>query len=314
MFYQNTLRDTVSCTGIGLHSGKKVSLRLCPAAVNTGIVFKRVDISPDTRIKASIKNMVNTNYATSLRENGVEVHTVEHLLASFVGLGIDNAVIELDAAEIPIMDGSAAPFIFLLHEAGIVAQGEPKKFIKINRVIEVTDGDKYIKISPADRYKISYFIDFKHHLIRKQRSSFICTEEDFVRKISRARTFGFLREIEMLRKNGLAKGGSLDNAIVIGDYRILNGGLRFEDEFVTHKIMDAMGDFSLLGRPLIGHIEAYKAGHGLHAKLGQKILESGHKYSIISGVEYFRKQRAKDLYLPKKPASLFEARKRAFSF
>jgi len=305
MFYQNTIRKSISCAGIGLHSGKKVNITLKPSEVNSGVTFKRVDISSDAIVKASLENMVNTNYATSLRKGDIEIKTVEHLLAAFAGLGIDNAVVELDSSEVPIMDGSAAPFIYLLHEAGVVAQEKPKEFIKINRTIKVTDGDKYIKVSPYDRYKISYGINFQHHLLKDQNTSFVYSEEEFVRKISRSRTFGFLKEVEALRKNGLAKGGSLDNAVVIGEYRILNGGLRFEDEFVCHKVMDAMGDLFLLGKPIIGHVEAYKAGHGLHAKLGQAILRNKQKYSLISGTSYFRKKKFTDLYQAKPPISLF---------
>jgi len=313
MFYQNTVRDCISFVGIGLHSGKKVNITIKPARIDSGVVFKRVDISPNATVRASLENMVNTNYATSLREGGIEVQTVEHLLAAFAGLGVDNVIVELDSTEVPIMDGSAAPFIYLLHEAGIVAQEKPKDFIKITRTIKVTDGDKYIKISPSDRYEISYMIDFSHHLLRKQKTSFVYSEAEFVRKISRARTFGFLKEVEELRKNGLAQGGSLDNAIVIGEYRILNGGLRFEDEFVCHKVMDAMGDLSLIGKPLIGRVEAYKAGHGLHAKLGQAILDNKQKYSVISGADYFRRGRLGDIYQAKPPISLFQHRRKAMS-
>lgn len=291
MFYQKTVRSSISCSGIGLHSGKKAHLTLKPAFVDSGIVFRRVDLPARPTVAARLRNITHVNYATSLCENEVSVQTVEHLLAALAGLGVDNLIVELDGDEVPIMDGSAAPFIYLLHEAGLKVQSKPRSFIKINKPIKVSDGEKYVKISPCDDLKIAYKVDFNHPLIQEQKYCFEWSEESFVKKIARARTFGFLREIELLRKNGLAKGGSLDNAVVIGDYSILNGKLRFEEELVCHKIMDLIGDFYLLGKPIIGHVEAYKAGHLLHSELGRKIEKEVNKWNLLSGIDYLKQKR-----------------------
>ncbi len=291
MFYQKTVRSSISCSGIGLHSGKKAHIVIKPAPVDTGIVFRRVDLPAHPTVAARLKNVVHVNYATSLREGDVSIQTVEHLLAALAGLGIDNLIVELNSDEVPIMDGSAAPFIYLLHEAGLKVQSKPRNFIKIKKTIKVTDGDKFIQISPGEDLKIDYNVDFSHPLIQDQRYCFEWSEEQFVKKISRARTFGFLREIELLRKNGLAKGGSLDNAIVIGEYSILNGKLRFEEELVCHKIMDSIGDLYLLGHPIIGHVTAHKAGHLLHAELGHKIEKERSNWQLLSGVDYLKQKR-----------------------
>jgi len=272
----------IGCSGIGLHSGQKVRMNLKPAPPNTGVIFKRVDISENCLIKAHAMNLNNVNYASTLRQNGYEVQTVEHLLAALMGLGIDNLIVEIDSPEIPIMDGSAVPFVFLIHEAGILKQDKPKKYLKIKRTIRVGDKDKYIKVVPDDQFKISYSIAFDHPVIGTQSASYACTEENFAKKISRARTFGFLSEVKELRKRGLTKGGSLDNAVVIDDYRILNGRLRYKDEFVCHKMIDAMGDLYLLGYPIIGHIIAYRAGHGLHATLVDKILKNRSRWELVT--------------------------------
>ena len=280
--YQQTISMEIGCSGIGLHSGKKVRMNLKPAPPDTGIIFKRVDIGDHCMIKALAKNLNNVNYASTLSENGYEVQTVEHLLAALMGLGIDNLIVEIDSPEIPIMDGSAVPFVFLMHEAGILRQDKPKKYLKIKRTIRVGDRDKYIKVTPDDQFRISYSIAFDHPVIGTQSASYICNEENFAKKISRARTFGFLREIKELRKRGLTKGGSLDNALVIDDYRILNGRLRYKDEFVCHKIIDAMGDLYLLGYPVIGHVVAHRAGHGLHATLVDKILKNRSRWELVS--------------------------------
>ncbi len=291
MFYQKTIRSAITCSGIGLHSGKKAHLTLKPAAVDSGIIFRRVDLPLCPTVAAKLRNVTHVNYATSLCESEVAVKTVEHLLAALAGLGVDNLMVELDGDEVPIMDGSAAPFVYLLHEAGLKVQSKPRTFIKIKKTIEVSDGEKYVKISPYDDLKIDYKVDFSHPLLKEQSYCFEWSEEGFAKKIARARTFGFLREIELLRKNGLAKGGSLDNAIVIGDYSILNGSLRFEEELVCHKIMDSIGDFYLLGMPIVGHVEAYKAGHLLHSELGRKIEKEQHKWVPLSGIDYLKQKR-----------------------
>ena len=305
MFYQKTIRSPISCSGIGLHSGKKAHLTLKPAAVDSGIIFRRIDLPMRPTVAAKLSNVTHANYATSLCESEVTVQTVEHLLAALAGLGVDNLIIELDGNEVPIMDGSAAPFIYLLHEAGLKVQSRPRTFIKIEKTIQVSDGDKYIKISPYNELKIDYQIDFNHPFLQNQRYCFEWSEEGFAKKIARARTFGFLREIELLRKSGLAKGGSLDNAIVIGDYSILNGKLRFEEELVCHKIMDCIGDFYLLGKPIIGHIEAYKAGHLLHSALGRRIEKERNKWSSLSGIDYLKQKRtaafSHSILYPQKP-------------
>ncbi|MBN2373404.1 UDP-3-O-acyl-N-acetylglucosamine deacetylase [bacterium] len=282
MIWQQTIKTSIGCSGIGLHSGKKVRMTLRPAPPDTGIVFKRVDIDEKCLIEARFENLINVNYATTLRKNGYKVQTVEHILAALMGLGIDNLIVEIDSTEIPIMDGSAVPFIFLIHEAGIIIQDCPRKYLKIKRTIHVGDKDKFVRVLPDDQFRISYSISFNHPVIGSQSASYVCTGENFIKKISRARTFGFLSEIKTLRKNGLAKGGSLDNAVVIDDYRILNGKLRYRDEFVCHKIIDAMGDIYLLGYPIVGHLVAYRAGHSLHAMLVDKILKSENQWEYVT--------------------------------
>jgi len=286
--YQQTIKMEIGCSGIGLHSGKKVRMNLTPAPPDTGIIFKRVDIGNHCAIKAHIRNLNNVNYASTLCENGYEVQTVEHLLAALMGLGIDNVIVEIDSSEIPIMDGSAVPFVFLIHEAGILPQDRPRQYLRIKRAIKVGDKDKFIKVIPENQFRITYEISFNHPVIGTQSASYVCNEENFSKKISRARTFGFLSEIKELRKRGLTKGGSLDNAVVIDDFRILNGNLRYADEFVCHKIIDAMGDLYLLGYPVIGHVIAYKTGHGLHASLVDKILRNPNCWELVTFEEYER--------------------------
>lgn len=282
MFWQQTIKQPIECSGIGLHSGKKVHMILKPADENSGILFKRIDISNDCIIKAKYSNLVSVNYATTISENGYQVSTVEHLLAALAGLAIDNLIVELDSAEVPIMDGSAAPFIFLLHEAGIRIQKKARKYIRIKKPIKIGKADKYIKVIPSDDFRISYSIDFNHPAIGHQSASYDCIGEAFLKKICRARTFGFLNEIKVLRQMGLTKGGSIDNAIVIDEYRILNDGLRFKDELVCHKIMDAMGDLYLLNKPLLGHVIAHRAGHELHTMLVNEILLNKNKWGYFS--------------------------------
>ncbi len=285
IYYQRTIGERIGCAGIGLHSGEKARVSFIPAGPNTGIRFKRTDISEeDFFIEASYHNLATVNYATTLAKDGYYIQTVEHLLAAIAGLGIDNLIIEIDAGEVPIMDGSAAPFISLLQEAGIVEQPVSKKYLKVRKPIHVGSKDKFIKILPADDFQITYTIDFNHPLINKQETHYQLTEAT-IKKISWARTFGFLNEIKQLRQMGLIKGGSLDNAIVIGDYQILNGGLRFEDELVCHKIVDFIGDLYLLGRPIIGHVIAYKAGHGLHSLLARELEKYISKWEFVPLIE-----------------------------
>jgi len=274
-YRQRTVRDETSCTGIGLHSGHPVNLTIKPAPADTGITFIRKDLPSRPSIKASFENVVDTKLSTTLGCNGVRVSTVEHLMAALFGLGIDNARIELDSPEVPIMDGSAAPFIFLLRSAGIREQKSPKRFRVIKRPMEIHEGGRSVRITPSQELRISYAIDFNHPLLRDQTFELRFSGKDFVKEISRARTFGFLRDVQTLRENGLALGGSLDNAIVIDDFRILNeDGLRYKDEFVRHKILDFVGDLAVMGCPVIGHFAVKKSGHDLNHKLIKKLVHS----------------------------------------
>ena len=274
-FRQRTIRDETSCTGIGLHSGHPVNLTIKPAPADTGITFIRKDLPSGPAIRATFENVVDTRLSTTLGFNGFRVSTVEHLMAAFFGLGIDNARVELDGPEVPIMDGSAAPFIFLLRSSGIREQKSPKRFILIKRPLEIREGGRSVRINPSQELKISYAIDFNHPLLRDQTFELRFSGKDFVKEISRARTFGFLRDIQTLRENGLALGGSLDNAIVMDDFRILNeDGLRYKDEFVRHKILDFVGDLAILGCPVIGHFVVKKSGHALNHQFLKKLIHS----------------------------------------
>jgi len=275
---QRTLRRPVSCSGIGLHSGNKVTLTLKPALADTGIVFRRTDLGVE--IPATVAQVSAFHYATVLGRNGATVETVEHLLAALVSVGVDNVVVELNHNEVPIMDGSAAPFLYLVQEAGIKRLSAPRHYMKIVRPLQIAQGDKRIAIYPSDHFKVSYTISFDHPLLRHQSRTERITEQSFAESIAPARTFGFLKEVEMLRQNGLALGGSLENAIVIGDAGVLNA-LRFEDEFVRHKILDAVGDLSLVGHPIIGHVVAHRAGHQLHTALASKLLEERDAWILV---------------------------------
>ena len=276
MIKQRTLKNSIKATGVGLHTGEKVLLTLRPAAPDTGIVFRRLDFDMPVDIEARAENVGNTSLSTSLmNDDGVCVSTVEHLLSAFAGLGIDNAFVDVSAPEIPIMDGSAAPFVFLIQSAGIVEQNAAKRFIRIKKPIEVTDGDKYASFEPFDGFKVSFGIEFEHPAFveRPKYASIDFSSTSFVREVSRARTFGFLREIEALREKNLALGGSLDNAVVVDEYRVINeDGLRYDDEFVKHKILDAIGDLYLLGHSLIGHFNGFKSGHALNNQLLRQLL------------------------------------------
>jgi len=275
MIGQRTLNNTIRATGVGLHSGEKVYLTLKPAPPNTGIVFCRTDLDPVVEIPALAENVGETTLSTTLIKDGVRVDTVEHLLSAMAGLGIDNAYVELSAAEVPIMDGSAGPFVFLIQSAGLQDQPVPKKFIRIKRKVIVEDGDKWASFEPFDGFKVSFTIDFDHPVFkdRLQEACIDFSSTSFVKEVSRARTFGFMRDIEYLRSKNLALGGSMDNAIVVDDYRVLNeDGLRYDDEFVKHKVLDAIGDLYLLGNSLIGAFKGHKSGHGLNNALLRELI------------------------------------------
>jgi len=269
--FQQTLAAAISFSGVGLHTGTSVDLKVVPAPPNTGLVFERVDLD-NFRIEANIKNVARVAYATTLMKRGVLLSTVEHLLSSLYILGVDNAIIEINNLEVPILDGSALEFITKIQQVGLKAQPAKRKYLVIQKRLYLKDHDKTISILPAESFQISYSIDFKHPLIGKQSFDFEASPETFAKEIAPARTFGFFHEVEVLRKNGLVRGGSLQNAIVLTEDGILNDILRFKDEFVRHKILDSIGDFSLIGRPLIGRIIAHKAGHAMHTHLVSKIL------------------------------------------
>ena len=275
MIRQRTLKNVIRATGVGLHTGEKVYLTLRPAAPDTGIVFRRVDLEEPVEIKACPDNVGDTRLSTTLVQESVRVSTVEHLLSAFAGLGIDNAYVDVSAAEVPIMDGSAGPFVFLIQSAGVEEQNAAKKFIRIKRKVVVEEDDKTAAFEPFDGFKVAFAIDFDHPAFedRTKYASIDFSSTSFVKEVSRARTFGFLRDIEMLRERELALGGSMDNAIVVDDYRVLNeDGLRYEDEFVKHKILDAIGDLYLLGHSLIGAFSGCKSGHALNNKLLKTLL------------------------------------------
>jgi UDP-3-O-[3-hydroxymyristoyl] N-acetylglucosamine deacetylase len=277
---QRTLRRQISCVGIGLHSGNKVNLTLRPAPADFGIRFRRTDLG-DHEVPATVHHLAGITLATGLARNKVSVETVEHLLAALVSMGVDNAVIELNSPEVPIMDGSAAPFIYLIHEAGVKRLPAARKFLKIVRPIAISRGDKRIALYPSDHFKVTYSISYDHPLLRHQSRTVRISEESFAEEVAPARTFTFLKDVEMMRQNGLALGGSLENAIVLGETGILNNALRFEDEFVRHKILDAIGDLALVGYPVIGHLVAHRAGHALHTEFAGKILDERHAWRLV---------------------------------
>jgi UDP-3-O-[3-hydroxymyristoyl] N-acetylglucosamine deacetylase len=272
-FNQRTLSGPIGCDGVGLHTGQAVKMTLNPAPADHGIVFVRTDLPTPVEIPATTRYVVNTELATTVGRDGARVGTVEHLLAALSGLGIDNVRIELDGPEVPIMDGSAAPFAYLIRTAGVRMLDAPKSFVVIKKRVSVRDGEKTATLDPCDRFKINCRIDFHHPLISNQTFEMEFSDRTFAREIARARTFGFLRDVETLKREGLARGGSLENAIVVDEFSILNpDGLRFPDEFVRHKVLDAMGDVALFGRPVIGHLRVYKSGHALNHRLVEKVL------------------------------------------
>jgi UDP-3-O-[3-hydroxymyristoyl] N-acetylglucosamine deacetylase len=283
--YQRTIRNPISCSGIGLHGGRPVTLTLRPAPADTGIVFERTDRN-GARVHAVASHTAATSYATTLSQNGVSIGTVEHLLAALAGLGIGNAYVELDADEVPILDGSAGPFIRMIVEAGIQVQGKVQPVLKVTRPLFVREGSKQLAIWPAEATTISCFIDFGHPLVREQSLTCQVSEESFVRDVADARTFGFLNDVQALQANGLARGGSLENAVVLDADRVVNReGLRYRDEFVRHKVLDLIGDLSLVGMPVIGHVVAHKSGHGLNAQMVNKLLQSPTNWVLVGDPE-----------------------------
>jgi UDP-3-O-[3-hydroxymyristoyl] N-acetylglucosamine deacetylase len=278
---QRTLRRHISCVGIGLHSGNKVNLTLKPAPADFGIRFRRTDLG-NLEVPATVHNLAGIQLATGLAHNEVSVETVEHLLAALVSLGVDNVIVELNSPEVPIMDGSAAPFIYLIQEAGVKKLAAHRKYLKIIRPIMISRGDKRIALYPSEHFKVTYSISYDHPLLRHQSRTLRITEESFIEELAPARTFTFLKDVEMLRQNGLALGGSLDNAIVLGETGVLNA-LRFEDEFVRHKILDVIGDLALVGYPIIGHLVAHRGGHALHTAFAAKILEESDAWRLVEG-------------------------------
>jgi UDP-3-O-[3-hydroxymyristoyl] N-acetylglucosamine deacetylase len=290
MLKQRTLKKAISATGVGLHNGEKVTLTLRPAAADTGIVFKRVDLPQPNEILATPNAVHDTRLCSALEANGARVATVEHIMSALAGLGVDNVYIEVDASEIPIMDGSSGPFVYLIQEAGVVEQTAAKKFIRIKKTVEVIDGDKWVRFEPYHGFKIDFTINFNHPVFENSGSQVQIdfAEDSYIKEISRARTFGFMHEVEYLRSNGLARGGSLDNAIVLDEYRVINAdGLRYDDEFAKHKVLDAIGDLYMLGHPILGAFYAYKSGHALNNQLLRALMqdESAWEYATFEKQE-----------------------------
>jgi UDP-3-O-[3-hydroxymyristoyl] N-acetylglucosamine deacetylase len=285
MIYQRTLKNVIRATGVGLHTGEKVYLTLRPAPIDTGIVFRRIDLPESPEIRACPEHVTDTRLSTTIEANGARVSTVEHLMSAFAGLGIDNAYVDLTAPEVPIMDGSAGPFVFLIQSAGIAEQSAPKRFIRIKRPVAIEEGDKWARFEPFDGFKVTFTIDFNHPMLRdsRQRANMDFSTTSFVKEVSRARTFGFMSDVEALRAAGLARGGGFDNAVVLDDYRVLNeDGLRYEDEFVKHKVLDAIGDLYLLGHPLVGAFDAHKSGHALNNRLLRKLIVEQDAWEITT--------------------------------
>ncbi len=284
MIKQRTLKKVIKATGVGLHKGEKIHLTLRPAPADTGIIFRRIDLQEPVEIIACAENVGDTRLSTTLVKGSVKISTVEHLLSALAGLGIDNALVELDGPEVPIMDGSARPFVFMIQSAGIKEQNVPKRYIRIKRPIQVQEGDKWARFEPFNGFKINFKMDFSHPLLKQnhQEIEIDFSKKAFVKEVGRARTFGFMRDIELLRENNLALGGRLDNAIVVDDYRILNEeGLRYEDEFVRHKILDAIGDLYLIGYGFIGAFSAYKSGHKLNNTLLRTLLANQSAWEVV---------------------------------
>ena len=285
MIRQCTLKNVINASGVGLHSGRKIYLSLRPAPANTGIVFRRVDLDEVVEIKACPENVGDTTLSTTLARGDVCVSTVEHLLSAMAGLGIDNAYVDVSAPEVPIMDGSAGPFVFLIQSAGIELQNAPKQFMRIRKPVAVKDGNKWARFEPFEGFKVSFSIEFDHPAFHQSvsKATVDFSTTSFVKEVSRARTFGFMRDLEYLRENNLALGGTLDNAVIVDDYRVLNeDGLRYEDEFVKHKVLDAIGDLYLLGHSLIGHFNGHKSGHKLNNKLLKALVADESAWEIAT--------------------------------
>jgi len=285
MIYQRTLKSSVRATGVGLHTGHKVYLTLRPAAPDTGIVFRRIDLPEPVEIRAHATLVGDTRLSSCLERNGVRIATVEHLMSAFAGLGVDNAYVDLTGDEVPIMDGSAGPFIFLIQSAGIEEQGAAKKFIRIVRPVQVIDGDKWAKFEPYNGFRMDFSIAFSHPVFQKsgQRVTIDFARTSYVKEVARARTFGFMQDVENMRAQGLGLGGSLDNAIVMDEFRVLNAdGLRYEDEFVKHKLLDAVGDLYLLGHPVLGAFSAHKSGHALNNRLARLLLAEADAWELAT--------------------------------
>ncbi|KIX15123.1 UDP-3-O-acyl-N-acetylglucosamine deacetylase [Dethiosulfatarculus sandiegensis] len=282
-YFQRTLKRPVTCTGIGLHSGKKVTLSLRPAEPNTGVLFKRTDVPGSALIPGDVHNVVDTRFCTTVGRGDLRISTVEHLMSALAGLGVDNVLVEVDSPEIPIMDGSSAPFVFLIKNAGLTSQRAPRQFYQVRRKVTISEGDKQVTVMPADEMRVDFTIEFDHPLIRTQRMGFELDSSNYDKNISRARTFGFLSDLAMLKEHNLALGGSLDNAVVVDDYQVLNeDGLRFPDEFVRHKILDFIGDLSLVGRPIVGAFVAHKSGHDLNNQLFRKFLADPQAWELVT--------------------------------
>lgn len=285
MIKQRTLKNVIHATGVALHTGDRVRVTLKPAPINTGVIFRRIDLDPVVEIPARTEYVGDTTLSTTLVKDQVRVSTVEHLLSAMAGLGIDNVIVDLNASEVPIMDGSAGPFVFLLQSAGILEQEAPKHFLRIKRKIRVSDGDKWVSLEPFNGLKISFTLDYEHPFLKNsvQEASLDFSTTSYVKEVSRARTFGFLSEYEWLKANNLALGGSLNNAIVLDDYRVMNeDGLRYEDELVKHKILDAVGDLYLLGTGLIGAFRGFKSGHTLNNRLLKTLLAKESAFEIVT--------------------------------
>jgi UDP-3-O-[3-hydroxymyristoyl] N-acetylglucosamine deacetylase len=283
MYWQKTIREEINLRSVGLHSGRKVGMIIKPAEADTGIVFIRKDVPTDNRIAADIQNVTDTTLATTLGVNGTRVHTVEHLLSAFRGLGVDNAVVEVDTFEVPIMDGSSQPFVSILKKAGLKTQRKPRRYLRVKKPVSVSEGESMAALEPASDFRITYKIDFPHPAVGTQTYHMVFSPDAYDKEISSARTFGFLRDVEYLQAKGLALGGSLQNAVVLDDEKVINKeGLRSADEFVKHKILDAIGDLYLLGMPIIGHFTAYKSGHKLNTQLLKTLLACDDCWEIVS--------------------------------
>ena len=285
MIRQRTLKNVVRATGVGLHTGRKGYLTLRPAPVDAGIVFRRVDLPIPAEIRAHATSVSETRLSSCIEQDDARVYTVEHLMSAFAGLGVDNAYVDLTAEEVPIMDGSASPFVFLIQSAGLEAQAAPKRFIRILQAIEVRDGDKWARFEPYDGFRMDFSIEFSHPVIQKgsQRIEMDFASTSYTKEIARARTFGFMQDVESLRAQGLGLGGSLDNAIVVDEFNVLNSdGLRYDDEFVKHKVLDAIGDLYLLGHPILGAFVAHKSGHALNNKLARELLARAAAWELVS--------------------------------